>query len=164
MTIQRMSVREASEHLGIGPDGVRQRIRRGTLESEKDSDGKVYVWMDTAVREHDIVGVHRTGVEDELRERISSLERQLERRDEELQRAHQLLGESLSQMRALNAPATPAASPDEAGAEPSERTRESHEEPPQRDENPDEGYPSDESTPESQTASRRPWWKRIFGG
>lgn len=99
-----MTVKEASKHFGISPDGVRQRIRRGNLESEHGGDGRVYVWLDTSIQNADSVGERSTSLEDELRERIASLERQLERRDEELQRAHQLLGESLSQLRALNAP------------------------------------------------------------
>lgn len=104
LPVQRMTVKEASKHFGISPDGVRQRIRRGNLESEHGGDGRVYVWVDTSVQNADSVGERSTSLEDELRERIASLERQLERRDEELQRAHQLLGESLSQLRALNAP------------------------------------------------------------
>lgn len=116
-----MTIKEAGGHFGISPDGVRQRVRRGNLESERGDDGRVYVWVNTAVQNSDSVGERRTPVEDELRERIESLERQLERRDEEIQRAHQLLGEGLSQLRALNAPGStqrdthsPHSAPDDA--------------------------------------------------
>ena len=42
-----MDVKQAAEVLNISSEGVRKRIKRGSLESEKDSDGKVYVWLDT---------------------------------------------------------------------------------------------------------------------
>jgi hypothetical protein len=46
MTRQRVTVREASGVLGISEHAIRQRIRRGTLESDKDADGRVYVLLD----------------------------------------------------------------------------------------------------------------------
>ena len=30
-------------------DAVRKRIQRGTLDSEKAEDGRVYVWLDTSL-------------------------------------------------------------------------------------------------------------------
>jgi hypothetical protein len=147
VTIRRMTIREASEHFDISADGVRQRIRRGTLESEKAQDGRVYVWVDADIQNPDNLSVQRTGVEEELRERVASLERQLERRDEELQRAHQLLGESLSQLRALNAPEPSSAEP-----------KDPHEPP----EEPQGAEPADTSeAPES--SEQRPWWRRLLG-
>lgn len=41
---------------------------------------------------------------------------------------------------------------------------ERHEESSQREDGQEEGYTSTESPAEPQTATRRPWWKRIFGG
>lgn len=149
VAIRRMIIREAAEHFGISQDGVRQRIRRGTLESEKDQDGRVYVWVDAAIREPDNVSVQRTEIEEELRERIVSLERQLERRDEELQRAHQLLGESLSQLRALNAPA-------ESHEDSEEAAHQATQEKPEPSTGPTEAEPS--------ASVQRPWWRRLFGG
>jgi excisionase family DNA binding protein len=43
MTSQRLTVQEAAEVLGTSVDAVRMRVRRGSLPSEKDSDGRVYV-------------------------------------------------------------------------------------------------------------------------
>jgi hypothetical protein len=43
---RRLTVQEAAEVLGTSVDAVRMRARRGSLESEKDSDGRVYVWVD----------------------------------------------------------------------------------------------------------------------
>jgi len=41
-----LDVKQAAEVLGISSEGVRKRIKRGTLESEKAQDGKVFVWLD----------------------------------------------------------------------------------------------------------------------
>src|SRR5215218_5530879 len=42
----RLTVKEASELLGISEHAIRQRIRRNTLDSDKDADGRVYVLLD----------------------------------------------------------------------------------------------------------------------
>jgi excisionase family DNA binding protein len=44
-TSQRLTVQEAAEVLGTSVDAVRMRVRRGSLESEKDPDGRVQVWV-----------------------------------------------------------------------------------------------------------------------
>ena len=46
MSRQRLDVKQAAEALGISSEGVRKRIKRGSLDSEKDSDGRVWVWLD----------------------------------------------------------------------------------------------------------------------
>jgi excisionase family DNA binding protein len=43
MTKQRVTVGEAAEALGISPDAVRMRIKRGQLEADKDG-GRVFVF------------------------------------------------------------------------------------------------------------------------
>jgi len=43
--VQKLTVREAAENLGISEDAVRKRIQRGTLAHRKASDGHVYVYM-----------------------------------------------------------------------------------------------------------------------
>jgi hypothetical protein len=46
-TSQRLTMQEAAEALGTSVDAVRMRARRGSLLSEKDPDGRVYVWVDS---------------------------------------------------------------------------------------------------------------------
>jgi hypothetical protein len=46
LTSRRLTVQEAAEVLGTSVDAVKMRVRRGSLESEKDSDARVYVWVD----------------------------------------------------------------------------------------------------------------------
>lgn len=47
MSNRRLDVREAAEALGVSVDAVRMRVRRGTLVSEKDQEGRVWIWVDT---------------------------------------------------------------------------------------------------------------------
>jgi hypothetical protein len=46
-TTERFTVPEAAEILGITAEAVRQRIRRGTLPSEKDEAGSVFVFLNS---------------------------------------------------------------------------------------------------------------------
>ena len=39
----RLAVPEAAQELGLTEGAVRQRLQRGTVESERDADGRVYV-------------------------------------------------------------------------------------------------------------------------
>jgi hypothetical protein len=42
----RMTVEEAARALGIKEESVRKRVRRGKMLSEKDEDGRLYVYLD----------------------------------------------------------------------------------------------------------------------
>ncbi len=42
----RMTVEEAARSLGIKEESVRKRVRRGTMRSEKDPAGRLYVYLD----------------------------------------------------------------------------------------------------------------------
>ncbi len=44
----RMTVEVAARSLGIKEESVRKRVRRGTIRSEKDADGRLYVYVDSA--------------------------------------------------------------------------------------------------------------------
>jgi hypothetical protein len=46
--VRRVPLREAAQLLGVSKDAVRQRIRRGTIRSEKGEDGRVYVYVDAS--------------------------------------------------------------------------------------------------------------------
>ena len=43
--MDRVTVAEAAERLGISQDAVRQRIRRGTIEHERTQEGRLYVYL-----------------------------------------------------------------------------------------------------------------------
>jgi excisionase family DNA binding protein len=42
----RITVQEAARRLGVKDDAVRKRIQRGSIGHDKDSDGRVYVYLD----------------------------------------------------------------------------------------------------------------------
>jgi hypothetical protein len=46
--LAKMTVEVAARSLGIKEESVRKRVRRGTIRSEKDADGRLYVYVDSA--------------------------------------------------------------------------------------------------------------------
>ena len=75
-----MTLREAADVLGVSKEAVRKRVIRGTLSSEKDADGKVYVYLDgvgdtSATHEHD-------ALISQLRDEIAYLREESRRKDE----------------------------------------------------------------------------------
>lgn len=42
---RRLHISEAAKVLGISKDAVRMRVKRGTLRSDKDEDGRVYIYL-----------------------------------------------------------------------------------------------------------------------
>jgi len=90
--IDRVTVPEAAKLLRISEGAVRQRIHRGTLRTDKDEEGRVYVYItpedtrnngETYAEDNDIIT--------ELRSRISFLEHELEDRKEENRRNQAIL-------------------------------------------------------------------------
>ena len=43
--MDRVTVREAADRLGVTPDAIRQRIKRETIPHEKGEDGLTYVYL-----------------------------------------------------------------------------------------------------------------------
>ena len=48
VTKDRVTIQEAARRLGVKDDAIRKRIQRGTLEHDKNPDGRVYVYMDAS--------------------------------------------------------------------------------------------------------------------
>src|SRR5215217_6213480 len=140
MARRRLDVREAAEVLGTSVDAVRKRIQRGTLESEKVDD-RVYVWLDTGEPPSD-----STALISEMREHLEDLRTQLEAERQAHSEARRLLAAALERIPpALEAPSErpePRESPVSPG--PMETTTEGRE--------------------GQDTATERPWWRRVFGG
>ena len=76
--MDRVSVAEAASRLGVTPDAVRQRIRRGTIEYEKTDDGRYYVYL--TPQDNRRIGVQNALV-DRLMDENAFLRRELERKD-----------------------------------------------------------------------------------
>ncbi|HZB83813.1 MAG TPA: hypothetical protein VE288_13325 [Rubrobacteraceae bacterium] len=88
---RRATVFEAADTLGISPEAVRARIKRGTLTKEKAPDGTVYVRLDNAQPRRDADGASaqspsEAGLVEAMRDQIGTLKRELEDRKEEARR------------------------------------------------------------------------------
>ena len=133
-------MRDAADALGLTVDAVRKRVKRGTLESEKDADGRLYVFIDV-----DQESVSPRSDTDRL---ISVLEEQLRQEREAHAEARRLLAAALErippQLEAPTAPSEPRESP----------------------EIPSEPRPDTTGPPETEMPAREglPWWRRMFGG
>ncbi len=113
--LYRLTVAQAAERLGITQDAVRQRIRRGTIEHDKDENGRVYVYLDPTHTEHDTVqdGVHDELVE-ELRDRIRYLEEESKRKDAILLRMAERIPELEAAPVPRESPETDSETPDKS--------------------------------------------------
>ncbi len=141
---QSVTVQEAARILGTTEGGIRKRIQRGSLEAEKGTDGRVYVRVDAVQTRQDkrqgSPGHQPSAVEEELRARVESLERQLEEANTRDRENRRLLAAALERM------------PELESLERSEETTGSS----------SESLGEDARSPESKDP--RPWWRKILGG
>lgn len=95
MTTRRLSVLDAAEHLGVSVNAVRMRIRRGTLDSEKDEDGNVWVLVSDYSPDDSettrATSEATSGQVEDLREQISYLREIIATRDEEIRRRDHII-------------------------------------------------------------------------
>ena len=168
VSVERLSVAEAAEALGVTRDAIHKRIKRRSVEYEKGEDGRFYVYVDTSTpgldesvdksKDESKVEVLERLIEGQ-QEHIEFLERELERRGDETTRLHQIVG-GLTQANArlaarvpeLEAPASP-----EARESPESRA-------PTQDPTPAPGGNQAATEVPRAAEERRPWWRRVFGG
>lgn len=162
-----MDVKQAAEILGISSEGIRQRIRRGTLASEKDTDGRVYVFLD--YEDLDDATSEQGSVQDKdavhmrLEAEVEFLRQELATRDAEIQRRDAILLSLSEGLKALNPPSP-------------EAPRSAREEPETASESPPaarkwsldhEGETYGTSPQEAEESlhrdRKRSWWRRLFG-
>ncbi len=167
----RVTIQEAAYRLGIKDDGVRKRIQRGTIDYEKNEDGRVYVFLDktqdvSQPLSHDDVH-HPTGslskdnLRDESKDKtinvledqiqylkglIETRDRELEVRNEELKRKDTIIMSLTQRVPELS----PASSPEDlesydGGVGSS-------------------GVADEKIARESQTVLKRSWWHKLIGG
>src|SRR5215210_7001780 len=143
-TGRRLSVYQAAEALGVTVDAVRGRIKRGTIQHERDGN-RVYVILDA-----DESGTGRDQPTDQYGESgalISQLRDENAYLRDENRRKDEIIMQQVMTMRQLSAPAPP--------------------EQPEASETVEEGpevTQSQSDTPGPQEAVQRPWWRRVFGG
>jgi excisionase family DNA binding protein len=88
--VDRITVPEAAELLGVTQSAVRKRIQRGTIPWDKDTEGRTYVYVDLAETRLEIEedrsqdaspGQSRDEVLEVYKEQVEFLHRELERKD-----------------------------------------------------------------------------------
>jgi hypothetical protein len=144
----RMTVADAAERLGITKEAVRKRISRGTLRSDKDTDGTVHVYIPSSGTPSgtasEVIG--RDELVEALRDQIEDLRRERDEWREQARVADRLLAAALERIPPqLEAPRAERASPEsEASPGPTDAPT--------------------EASVEAQEGVQRPWWRRVFGG
>jgi hypothetical protein len=135
MTERRLTLQDAAQQLGITPDALRQRIRRGQYHSTKE-DGRVYVYLnlDRTETEHN-VQVESNALISEIQARVQLLEQELERAHERDRENRRIIAALTQRIPELEAPSEPSESPETATVHTGEA----------------------EPQPE-----RVPWWRRWF--
>jgi hypothetical protein len=129
---KRVTVREAAILLGVSEGAVRKRVDRGTLEHDKGTDGKVYVYLPGGVRDgvDASTTLESNALISEMKDRITFLEDELRRKDA-------ILMNMTETMKAITAPPEPRESPVTSSQE--------------------QGH--GRVPPEQE---KRSWWRRIF--
>jgi hypothetical protein len=136
----RVTIQEAARRLGVKDDAIRKRVQRGTLEHDKDLDGRVYVYLDAtrdasqdtykdATRRASQGGtggtaqdatrdVSHAALVDALRDQVEYLrgvietrDRELEARTEELMRKDHIIARLTERIPAIEAPSEPREAP-----------------------------------------------------
>jgi hypothetical protein len=163
----RLPVPEAAGVMGISAEAVRQRIKRGTLPTEKDAGGTVFVLLsedlvrdrsrpvdDSTRKDGDITdGSTRqdgdsTALIESLQEQVEYLKETVAKRDEEIRRQDHLLAAALERIPAIEeAPSERRESPMTASEEPYST----------------HAAPVPE-TPVPDAQHKRSWWRSFFFG
>jgi predicted ArsR family transcriptional regulator len=144
----RMTVAQAAQALGISAEAVRQRVRRGTLPTEKSEDGTVFVLIAGRERTHTDADGTGDGTTDKAfieahldhaLDEIRFLREELAIRNEELRRKDHIIAALTERIPEIEAPPEQRESPETTSEEA-------------------EGEAN--KVPEEE---RRPWWRRWFG-
>ena len=143
--VDRLTIQEAASALGISEGAVRKRVTRGTLQHEKEQDGRIYVYLDAGDR-RGVDGGQDEGVDPNNNALISQLRDEVAYLRDENRRKDEIIMQQAMTMRQLSA-----ASPQE----PPEGAETVEEEPQRAEPRPD--------TSGAQESVRRPWWRRMFG-
>ncbi len=146
MGMDRFTVAEAADALGVTQDAIRKRIKRDTIQHGKD-DGRIFVLLDaTKKRPKTDQDAGRVELVEVLRDEISHLRRESERKDTIILSLSQSNAEQARTIRAIEAPAT-------------------NEQPRGVAQDAEDGSGDGNVPREPQMGvQRRSWWRRIFGG
>jgi predicted transcriptional regulator len=151
---RRVTVQEAAKLLGISPEAVRARIKRGTLQKDKDPDGTVSVRLDVEQTRsiedrsssESAVGTERARLVATLEEQVSFLRAELVTRNEELRRKDHIIAALTERIPELEAPREPVAGGTQRPVTFPEESPRAH-------------APVEPVHP----VERPSWWRRFFG-
>jgi hypothetical protein len=147
--LDRVSVAEAAQRLGVKEQAIRKRISRGTLQHDKDEDGRVYVYI--ASDPQDEVQSIDARANTHLEALVDTLQEQNRFLREELARKDAILLNMTEAMKALTPPAQ-----EEAPERPPEAPVSATEQPGRVEQQPPlEGA--------QEAGERVSWWRRVFG-
>jgi predicted DNA-binding protein YlxM (UPF0122 family) len=132
VSLERLSVAEAAEALGVTRDAIHKRITRGSIRHEKGEDGRFYVYVDTSTQRLDSsrdTSKDESKVEvlerllEHQQDRIAFLERVLEEereaRTDERRRHDTLMAELMQRIPELEPPReAPSEAPESPGPTP----------------------------------------------
>jgi hypothetical protein len=148
--LDRVTVAEAAQRLGVKEQAIRKRVSRGTLPHDKAEDGRVYVYI--AAEPQDEVHGEDTGTNTHLEALVDTLHEQNRFLREELARKDAILLNMTEAMKALTPPVQ-----EEPSQEPPEA-------PTQATEQPGRVAPQTSVEGGQERAEPRSWWRRVFGG
>ena len=124
---RRVTLTQAAEILGLSRDAVRMRVRRGSLESEKGEDGRVYVFLepdqaraqDARPQAEDETSATWATLVDELRDQVHYLRDQHRREQDAHAEARRIIAALAQRIPEIEAPSTASHSPQERPEKPS---------------------------------------------
>jgi excisionase family DNA binding protein len=145
--VRRVTVHEAARVLNVSEDAVRMRIKRGTLEAEKEG-GRLYVLLTSdptteLTRDRNASRDRTDELIEELRDRVRSLEEQLGQERDANRENRRIIAALTQRIPEASLEAPEATSPEVA----------------------EESQPRSDApaTPEG-ASEARPWWRRLFEG
>jgi len=165
--MDKLTVPEAAARLGMSENALRKRIQRGTIEHDKDEDGRVFVYLspetsptmtdqadDQATGQATNQVDDRAGDQPRLIERLENeveyLRREVEDWKDESRRKDAIIMTMAQRIPELEAPT------EEASPEPRES--------PETGSDLSPGVDPQGEDAGRETGESRPWWKRWFGG
>jgi predicted nuclease with TOPRIM domain len=145
--VERLTIPDAANLLGISEAAVRQRIRRGRIQFDKDGE-RTYVYVtpeETQELLEDNLSRDSALLFQSMQDQIDTLKQELAIRNEELRRKDHLLAALTERIPAIEAPVEQAAEPRESAVSASETQATGD-------------VPHDSAEGES----RQSWWSRLF--
>jgi hypothetical protein len=168
-SVERLSVTEAAERLGVTRDAIHKRIRMGSIEHEQGADGRFYVYVDTSTTAAD------TSTDVTIDDRTDLLIAEMQDRIRSLEEANRenrrIIAALTSRIPPMEAPASPESpqAPETATEQPGrvepQAAVESQQEATETATDEQQGRgPIPDTAEGRETGSERPWWRRVFGG